>query len=222
MHEHIDMLVSKVLDGVMMCVSTSLICAGGCGDGATRHDGAGGASASEEPAQDEDVPGDDDDDAAPPSASGVCDAALAFAHDFGAPTECDAAFAAACTNVVGTLRPDYLAAIEACIEGGGTPMDCVVSSLETLTPTAAHRELASEFCDECVLALPGCEEAFFFGEDDQLGVGMPTLPLSDEVVREITEACTSGLTCAAELPTCVQGVLEARLWPDEVVGCLTP
>ena len=118
------------------------------------------------------------------------------------------------------LSDPYLQAINACLAGGDAPGVCVVSVTLDLEPTAAHRELASAYCDECLFGLSGCEDVFYFGEEDQLGLGAIALPFSDAVLREIKDECTEGLTCSVDLPACAQDVLLKHLVPEKTILCL--
>jgi hypothetical protein len=155
-----------------------------------------------------------------PEPSETCGALSDWLEASSAPTTCDAELAAACSSLEGLWSPSYLAAIGDCVRDGHSPMTCIFLALGELEPTPAHHELATRFCDECAFGVPGCEEIFYFDDDEPIGLGVVALPLSDQVVLEIAEQCTGGLTCSVELPSCARGVIEGHLATAGVLECL--
>jgi hypothetical protein len=142
---------------------------------------------------------------------------------------CDAASSAAaadpllsdCGTVAGVLNDSYLDAAATCTEAGGAPVDCLVSEVDTLAPSDAHRSLAAAFCSECALGVSGCEDLFFGGgEDDTALAGAIVVPLSDGLVQTIEAECASGLTCAATFVSCAQEQIVAYGLPTETATCL--
>lgn len=186
--------------------------------------GCGGetADAAADALLDEILPGDGDAEVAASAATAkdICATAVDYLKRNGATTECDEAIVADCAEVVGMLSDPYLQAIHACLAGGDAPGVCTVAVTFDLKPTAAHHELARAYCDECVFGLPGCEDIFYSGDDDQLGLGAVALPFSDAVLREIAEECTQDLTCSVDLPACTQEVLLDHLVPEKTILCL--
>jgi hypothetical protein len=157
---------------------------------------------------------------APQPAHDVCGPIGDYLDAWGVPSDCDATLAETCADLGGLFSDAYLAAIADCVEDDHSPMTCVVLALGDLEPTAAHLELASRFCDECVLGVPGCEELFYFEEDEPIGLGVIALPFSDEIVLQIAEECTDGLTCAVDLPGCARDVIEASVSTDGLLECV--
>ncbi len=134
---------------------------------------------------------------------------------------CDLALVDDCAGVAGLLSEPLLIAAADCIDGGMAPLDCLVSAVETLAPTASHEAFAEQFCSECLFGLPGCESSFYGGDDsDDAGLaGALILPLGDELVDAIASECASGLSCAT-FPTCAQGVLAGQAIPEATLGCI--
>jgi hypothetical protein len=137
-----------------------------------------------------------------------------------APSECDAALATDCTSVAGMLSDPYLDALSDCMKSGGAPTSCLVSSIPALQPTDAQRAFAQQFCSECLLGVPGCEEAFFGGQGDAAIAGNLILPLGDSLVDQLRMECASGLTCAATFSTCAEKVFAERAIPTATATCL--
>jgi hypothetical protein len=151
----------------------------------------------------------------------VCDSLADEAESLGSSADaCVPVIVEDCERIVDTFSPTLVHTIATCVEGGASPWDCLASGLLELRPTPAHLELAAAFCEACAFDAPYCEEVFYFGDDGNVGVGMFALPLSDEVVREITETCVDGLTCGATFAGCVRDVLEARLVPQDSFDCV--
>lgn len=171
---------------------------------------------------DEVIPGGDDGESAESQAiaTDICAAAMANVKRRGGGSECDDAILADCADVVGMLSAPYLKAMSACLGAGEVPALCILAATMSLEPTAAHRGLARAYCDECLFGLSGCEDVFYFGEDDQFGLGSIALPFSDELVQQIAEECTQDLTCSVDLPACAQDVLVNHLVPEKTVLCL--
>ncbi len=132
--------------------------------------------------------------------------------------ECAGLLAVACGDLSGLLSQDYLDAVSECFARGEHPAECLLGVVDELEPSAAHRRLATSFCEECALDLPGCEDLFFFGDTGD-GAGLALLPLGDGLVSLIEDECTSGLSCALDFPSCVLGVLEAQLSPADAAAC---
>ena len=62
----------------------------------------------------------------------------------------------------------YLAEVTRCMNEGGMPMQCLSDSTDAFRMTEAHHEFASEFCDECVLGISGCEDLIFMADSREL------------------------------------------------------
>ena len=123
--------------------------------------------------------------------------------------------------MVGILADPFLEAATACIEGGTSPITCLGTSRTALTPTAAHQAFAKQFCSECALGVPGCEDAFFGAPDSKTAIaGAFILPLGDGMVDELASECASGLGCAATFMTCAEEVLAKRALPQETLRCV--
>jgi hypothetical protein len=152
------------------------------------------------------------------TARAVC-AAVFDQVDLGIATACVSAIAADCEAAVGVLSDPFLAAVHACIEAGGDPLVCMGEASLDLEAGPAQRDLAAAFCDRCAFDLPECEQAFYVGQSSQ-GIGTLFLPLSDEVVHDIRDSCTTGLFCAADFWSCVADRLVARFNSDEAAWCL--
>lgn len=204
------MSFKAALSAVVLCGCVSM----GCEDVS--------ASALAEAAIDEVLPGGDEGESVESQAiaTDLCAAAMANVEKRGASSECDDAIIADCADVVGMLSAPYLKALSGCLAGGEIPAVCLVAVTMDLKPTAAHHDLAKAYCDECLFGLSGCEDVFYFGEDDQLGLGSIALPFSDELVRQIADECTQDLTCSVDLPGCAQDVLVNHLVPEKTVLCL--
>jgi hypothetical protein len=135
-------------------------------------------------------------------------------------TPCDDALVADCAGIAAVLADPLLLAAGSCLAGDGTPTSCLVEGVKGLATTDAHVELAASFCGGCALGVPGCEEAFFDPEAEGPRLGSLMLPFGDDVVREVTSACTTSLGCAATFSTCVQETLAKRAVPEQTIGCL--
>jgi hypothetical protein len=147
-------------------------------------------------------------------------AVMAFVKKNGHYSECDLALAADCADIVGLLQDSYVDAIAACLSDDESPAECFFEATLALQPTDAHHELVSSYCDQCLFGVDGCEDAFYFGEKEQLGLGIVALPFNDEVVRQIEEECTSDLTCSVDLPSCAEEIVLERLIPEKTLACL--
>jgi hypothetical protein len=137
----------------------------------------------------------------------------------GAEDECLRTFAEECEAIVGILNPAYLDAVAVCLDEGADPLGCLGEALLALEPALAHLTLAEAFCEECALDVPGCEDLFFV-DGEASGLGVLTLPFSEEVIAEVTAECTDGLTCAIDFPSCAKGVLEERLSGVDELLCV--
>jgi hypothetical protein len=125
-----------------------------------------------------------------------------------------------CAGVAALLSDPVVTAAADCIEAGGPPLRCLASSTAAVAPTAAHRSFASKFCSDCLLGLPGCEEAFFSDGTGDAGIaGALILPFGDALVEGITAECAGGLSCAT-FPSCAQGVLLQQALPEATAACL--
>lgn len=159
---------------------------------------------------------------AAPSSHGLCGD---LTSDLGAlpedtiDAECLATFTEQCEAVVGVVSPDYVAAVQACVAEGTDIFTCLAEGLGALEPKLAHLTLAEAFCEECALDVPGCEDLFFF-EGEAAGIGVLTLPFSEELIAEVTAECTDGFTCAVDFPGCARDVLEERLANVEGLLCV--
>jgi hypothetical protein len=134
---------------------------------------------------------------------------------------CNDALITDCATMAGLLNDGYLEASTACMETGGDMMTCLKDSLGALAPSDAHRNLASSFCSSCALGVSGCEDVFFSEEDgDAAKAGAVIVPLSDGLADQISDECTSGLTCAATFAGCAQGQIASTGLPSETAKCL--
>ena len=153
-------------------------------------------------------------------ADDACGAVSDYVEGFGAPTTCDAELAAICTDLSAVFSEDYLRAVAECVDEDHSPMLCLLTALGTLEPSEAHLTLAERFCDECALGFPGCEHVFYFEDDEPIGLGIVALPFSDALVLEIAEQCTESTTCALDLPSCAQDVIESHLQVEGLLDCV--
>jgi hypothetical protein len=96
----------------------------------------------------------------------------------------------------------------------------MVSAIEGLDTTDAHRAFAEQFCSSCALGVPGCVETLFEGGGETQAVGRLLAPLSDGLVTELADTCATGIGCAATFSSCAQGVLVQRGIPENTVSCL--
>lgn len=156
-----------------------------------------------------------------PAGVDMChEAVMAFIEKGGRFSECDLALVADCSNIVGLLQDSYVDAIAGCLSGSDSPAACFAEATLALQPTDAHHELISTYCDQCLFGVDGCEEAFYFSEEKQLGLGMVALPFNEDVVRQVEEECTTELTCSVELPGCAYEIVLRRLIPEKTLSCL--
>ena len=151
------------------------------------------------------------------TSEGIC-GELTTALD-GAGDTCAETLTMTCESVLGIINPDYVAAVSACMADGTDVLTCLAEGFTMLEPKLAHLTLAEAFCEECALDVPGCEDVFFF-DGEAAGVGVLTLPFSEELIAEITAECTDGFTCAFDFPSCAREVIEARLPEVEVLLCV--
>jgi hypothetical protein len=134
---------------------------------------------------------------------------------------CDQALVTDCADVVDVLSEPFIEGTRACVDDdASSPTGCLIQGLAGLTPTAAHKNLASAFCSTCAFGAPGCEDVFFSNDGSKYALGTVILPLSDGVVTEVATECASGATCAATFVNCAQGVLTKRALPTETAKCL--
>jgi hypothetical protein len=150
-----------------------------------------------------------------------CEAAAGSMSPCAGQGGCDDALMTDCAGMAGVLNDTYLEASTACMEMGGEMVGCMKDSLGALTPSDAHRNLASAFCSECALGISGCEDVFFSEDDDDAAkAGAVVVPLSDALADQIASECASGLTCAASFSSCAQGQIAAAGLPTDTVGCM--
>jgi hypothetical protein len=139
----------------------------------------------------------------------------------GQSTPCDQALLTDCASVVDILSGPFLDGTRACIEAGtSTATGCLVAALGALTPSAAHKELASAFCSSCAFGAPGCEDVFFSSDGSKYALGTVILPLGDAVTKEITAECTGSATCLGTFVNCAEEVLAKHALPTETAKCL--
>lgn len=191
----------------------SLVCTG-C-DGVT-------ASGVAEAVVEEVLPGGDEgeDPESQAIAGDFCTAAMTRIQLRGEMGECDLALVQDCANVVGLLSADYLRALRDCMSDDRLPGECMFEVTMDLAPTEAHRSLAKDYCDDCLFGVDGCEDIFYFGDRDQIGLGSILLPFNDAVVQQVNDECTEDLTCSVDLPSCAQEVLVDHLVPEKTIACL--
>jgi hypothetical protein len=135
-------------------------------------------------------------------------------------SECDLALVTDCMAIVGLLQDSYVDAVAQCLAEDETPAECFFEATLDLKPTAAHHDLVSSYCDQCLFGLDGCEDAFYFDGAEQLGLGMVALPFNEDVVRQIENECTTDLTCSIDLPACAEEIVLERLIPEKTLLCL--
>lgn len=173
---------------------------------------------------DEILPGDDGAGAGPSAERAVahdfCSSAMRNVRLRAGWSECDRALVEDCADVMEMVSPSYLQALEACTSTGAFPAECVLEATVALEPTTAQRELAHDYCNECLFGVSGCEDVFYFGDEDKYGLGMILLPFSDRLVEQVADECTGDLTCSVELPSCAQDILVHHLAPEKTVRCL--
>ncbi len=156
-----------------------------------------------------------------PAGQKMCiDLVAALVREDGRFSECDLALATDCADIVGLLQDSYVDAIAACLATEGSPAVCFFEATLDLKPTEAHHDLVSTYCDECLFGVDGCEEVFYFSDEQQIGLGVVALPFHDDVVRQIEEECTSDLTCSVDLPSCAQEIVLDALIPEKTLVCL--
>ncbi len=152
-----------------------------------------------------------------PSSEGIC-GELTTALE-GVEDECAKTLTMTCESVLGIINPDYLAAVSVCMDGGSDVLTCLAEGFANLAPKLAHLTLAEAFCEECALDVPGCEEVFFI-DGEAAGIGVLTLPFSEELIAEVTAECTDGFTCALDFPSCAREVIEAHIPGIEDLFCV--
>jgi hypothetical protein len=146
------------------------------------------------------------------------------------PSPCEQAIVDDCIDVVSLLSDDLVEHTATCVDTGAPLLECLPYALFTLTPSDAHREFAAAFCSKCQPApfVSNCEEIILGNaegnaDDDGALVSVArsiVFALGDELVRDITAECVSGLTCLVEFPSCAQEVLVKHLVPEETAYCL--
>ena len=154
-------------------------------------------------------------------AEAFCEEVAARVTRCGPATPCDEALVADCADLAGILSDGYLTAATKCLEAGGSVTQCLQEGLGGLAPTDAHRAFASQFCGECLLGVPGCEDAFFSGDGSDASLaGNVVIPFGDGLVEELAATCATGVTCLATFSSCAQQVLVGRALPDNVATCM--
>lgn len=137
---------------------------------------------------------------------------------------CDQALVDDCAKLSGVLSDPYLGATADCLDKSGAPTGCLASSLSALAPTPGQEKFVQAFCDQCPpVPIPGCVDALLGKGNvpEQLkSVRQVLSPLGDPVLSDIEQQCFGGMTCLAELSSCVQQVLVARAVPTNTVQCL--
>jgi hypothetical protein len=159
------------------------------------------------------------------AAEQTCQALAGYLEECGGGTSCDEALLADCAQVTGLLNDAYLNALTQCL---GTekksPSSCLQGAVAEVQATASHQAFAERFCSGCMFGVTGCTELILGGEEqgNDMAAAARKLVFSpgDSVVDEISDKCTSGMTCAAELPECAKQVLVARGIPESSIECL--
>jgi len=150
---------------------------------------------------------------------GLCEALNDAVGRCGPATQCESAVAADCSVLLEVFSDGFAGAFEGCLDDGKTIATCFGETESE--PTEAHAAFATAFCGQCAFGTMGCED--MFGDAPPQGL-LPVrallLALDDELVADITAACTSGASCAADFATCAQGVLVGRALPEDSVGCV--
>lgn len=132
---------------------------------------------------------------------------------------CDEALLADCDAMLGIVNDEVVAAMASCVGGGQSPVGCLVGAAAEATPRESHLSFAAQFCSECALGVPGCEEAFFSDTSD-IEVGLAVLPFGDDVVTQLRDECATGLGCAASFSSCAQEVLAQQTIPAATIECV--
>jgi hypothetical protein len=136
---------------------------------------------------------------------------------------CGGKIADACSDLGGALNANALAAAQACMTTascGSGPAKCLRDALAHAKPTPAHEALADAFCSKCAAAGAGdvCRDV----QANEV-LAKIALPLSDAIVDEVRERCTTSPGCSATFASCAQGIATkglAKRLANETAKCV--
>lgn len=142
-----------------------------------------------------------------PTAGTFCDRAKSSGEKCTEPTDCDGTFAGgSCASLEKVVSAATLNAARDCLESGVCgPASCLSRAQKSAQPTAAHKQLAANFCTFCAPNLENCEASFYSRTGKM--PGRLVLPYSEEIVKAVDDECTGTEGCQASFTTCAAEVL---------------
>jgi hypothetical protein len=144
----------------------------------------------------------------PAAAKDLCGQAKASAKTCTEPSACDESLTAGCGSFTKVLTPRAAQATQDCLESGVCGIaSCLARSAKGLEPTAAHKELATAYCDSCASGQAGCVAGFYSKSASQSPAGLGVLPYSEAIAREVATSCTGSSGCQASFATCAADVI---------------
>lgn len=127
-----------------------------------------------------------------------------------APTECDQTLTASCASLDKVLSASALARASDCLESGVCGVTaCLTRAQKNAAPTAAHKSLATSFCESCAPDVADCETQFYARSGKLPGVLV--LPYADSVVAAVEASCTGTTGCRAKFVTCATDTIASTL-----------
>ncbi|MBL8611947.1 MAG: hypothetical protein JNL38_31680 [Myxococcales bacterium] len=130
-------------------------------------------------------------------------------------TDCDRSLAAGCGAARAALNPSLEASAAECLGTGicrGSV--CLGKALLFATPTAAHQELAKDYCTFCEPGQPSCEASFY--KKGSGAVGAVVLPYGEATARRVRDACARVSGCGPTFRSCAAEAITASV--DEALG----
>ncbi len=139
-------------------------------------------------------------------AATYCSVAKSSGEKCEEPSECDEALAEGCTTIEKVVSPSTINAAKDCLESGVCGVaSCLSRAQKNATPTAAHKQLASNFCEFCAPNIADCEKNFY-SRNSKLP-GLLVLPYAESVIEAVDDECTGKQGCAAKFSTCATEVI---------------
>lgn len=137
-------------------------------------------------------------------------------------TSCDAVLTEGCAALDGIVSQATLDAARDCLESGVCgAASCLSRGQKNVTPSAAHKQLATNFCRFCAPDVDDCE-AQFYARSGRLP-GRLVLPYADKIVKAVDDACTGQEDCRAQFNTCARDAIDSavrRELEDDLTDCV--
>jgi hypothetical protein len=154
------------------------------------------------------------------TATNLCEALQGYVSSCGPLSACEGALVRDCSALELALSPSFATAATDCLNGLGTPMDCIGDAVRQTPSSSGLQALARTVCLCSDGAGGACEDDFLTGADSDAGrAGRIARMLDDSVLQDVDAECTAGERCTETFEDCAFTVM-SRTVPGETADCL--